>query len=1120
MSRPSTAQIVLQLRSAVTASAQASALRLLRDDIVGHEQKKEECVRRGAIPVVLRSLQGPWPVKRMSVGPNGEEQVETGMSSPGWDARIQATIIIGSLAYGGPAYLEPLFQTSTVDVLLSSLSPSQSSSRLVLETLRTLDAIADSLELVLPVSSRSDRSLADTLCPPRQMTKFTEIVTQTSSTVIVQQQISLAARLLVKTCRDERHRAAAARAGVLDALATRLAGYLVATGFVLHRPGDAERPLPKPAPARAELDPILHALTTIISGSKHRARQLLRNADLVAVLAPSEHTLSIPFAEGQSHRVSSRIDYLLPLVPVLVHVVPVKNSSIRNENDRPVPERMSSDLAADTGDADDGDVAGRSSTRRPVESEINFNALDAGGCSSSNSGSSSSRSSRSSSGGSNEDESPLVAWLIHRVVDDDGSTRLMAAALLAELWRLGLVSKMRDRPLAVVVVPILVRMLDETTGKRRSWTPGYPPSNNPDWCRRRVEQYGPAVLAMLMTDSKEMQKSAVEAGAIKKLTQMLKAAYQPVTENDSAMAWNSQPGGAAAALKDANVQVPPECRMGHQGLSRTLSHKLYVRTASLQALAALATFKDEYRKKIIEHGVTPYLLESLKPYDTSMPSSADGGSIDLRRLSSVVGNPSHVMVAACGLARMLSRALSILRTSLIDAGIALPLFRLLTNDDIEVQIAATAAVCNLLLEFSPMRPTIMQAGALKVLCEHARSTNPCLRLNALWALKHLVASAENAVKVSCLEELGHDWLIRMIGGGEGGSKTSRHDGEDTHMEGTGAPPPHMEADYVPRDSSLEWDEEENVNMMRDDYGMEMQHHHRSTSPQDNSSDATQSDPTQMVDPESGGGVMEEQEEGMNVEEEEENEDDDEEDDDEDNPDDMPTAIFRPHRKGHSTVDTLAVQEQGLNLLRNIITGPKSDEMIDYLFAYFGQDQLYSILASKLRIRPVHRTSVIGGIKPSHINHSNNNHNSSSSGGDKYPFPEKSLNNNNPNNNIDKHYMISEPEIITGVCFILVHIAASHPRHRQALIQQTELLQRLVPFCRHSSRQVRTAWAWVVINLTWVDDPIDKSSCRTRAMELKRLGFLEGLEKIVKDPELDVKEQSRTALWQLRDLLGT
>src|SRR5256885_12905982 len=56
----------------------------------------------------------------------------------------------------------------------------------------------------------------------------------------------------------------------------------------------------------------------------------------------------------------------------------------------------------------------------------------------------------------------------------------------------------------------------------------------------------------------------------------------------------------------------------------------------------------------------------------------------------------------------------------------------------------------------------MDAGVLKLICEHAHSSNPKLRLNAVWALKHLVFSAENKVKVSCLEELGPGWLVQLI----------------------------------------------------------------------------------------------------------------------------------------------------------------------------------------------------------------------------------------------------------------------------------------------------------------------------------------------------------------------
>lgn len=46
------------------------------------------------------------------------------------------------------------------------------------------------------------------------------------------------------------------------------------------------------------------------------------------------------------------------------------------------------------------------------------------------------------------------------------------------------------------------------------------------------------------------------------------------------------------------------------------------------------------------------------------------------------------------------------------------------------------------------------------------------------------------------------------------------------------------------------------------------------------------------------------------------------------------------------------------------------------------------------------------------------------------------------------------------------------------------------------------------------------ACRFRALELHRLGFQTALETMVmQDPELDVKERSKTALFQLRELIG-
>jgi hypothetical protein len=118
----------------------------------------------------------------------------------------------------------------------------------------------------------------------------------------------------------------------------------------------------------------------------------------------------------------------------------------------------------------------------------------------------------------------------------------------------------------------------------------------------------------------------------------------------------------------------------------------------LKALAALVPFKDEYRKAICEHGVVPYIIDALKP----RPSDALADAA-MPRNTAEDGNPIPTILAACGTARMLTRSVSVLRTSLIDAGVAKPLFALLRHSDLEVQIAATAAICNLALDFSPMK---------------------------------------------------------------------------------------------------------------------------------------------------------------------------------------------------------------------------------------------------------------------------------------------------------------------------------------------------------------------------------------------------------------------------------
>lgn len=169
-------------------------------------------------------------------------------------------------------------------------------------------------------------------------------------------------------------------------------------------------------------------------------------------------------------------------------------------------------------------------------------------------------------------------------------------------------------------------------------------------------------------------------------------------ENTRAM-WSAD---ADDAEQDRDLEAAADCRLGHPGYSPVLCHVMRYRENILKALAALVPFKDEYRKAVCENGVVPYIIDSLRPR-SSDPSS----DVSKPKNTAVDGNPTPTLLAACGAARMLTRSVSVLRTSLIDAGIAPPLFVLIRHPDIDVQIAATSVICNLALDFSPMKEVYM-----------------------------------------------------------------------------------------------------------------------------------------------------------------------------------------------------------------------------------------------------------------------------------------------------------------------------------------------------------------------------------------------------------------------------
>ncbi|TAQ85171.1 hypothetical protein B7494_g6500 [Chlorociboria aeruginascens] len=1026
-----------RIRHARNATEQAAVLRALKNEIIGHPLKKEMVVTMGILDSIVRLSFG-----KSSSRQNGKSHDHSFAPRPLAEeemVRLLSLHIISSIALGGPSFLPALYASSALPAILSNLCPTNNPPRLVLAAVKALSNLADSSALATNTHTFSIITLAEALFTRTHLNALSRILSQTSSTISIQSQIVTTASLISKICREERHQQALANFGVLDALATKLASFVVAQGFVVpgadlsaQRDGLGEY-FPSPAPQNSNFAVILEAIAVIIKDSKLRASQLLYSPSILAIFPIGQsnefmanHNARAAWNAFNSAGLSSRqsqlnaIDHLLPFVP---------RHQLRSSN----AQSSSFPPLGTSGSTENLTQNGRSTADKHTSNSLwtwmNPQVAENGVAAQDN-----------PSADWEEPESPLIAYLILVLRSRIGMVRLMAASVLTVLYRMGLTNKTRETVIGLLVVPLLVQMLDHDVAGLSKSKDLFTVS---DVVRtdQAMKERAPAILAMLITDNEYLQKAAYDAGAVNKLSKMIKVAYDPVLDTAHRHTWSPHGQNDVEELDG-----PQSSGLGQQGLPPLLVHKIKVRESTLNAIATLVSFKDEYRKAVVDSGTIPYIVESMNP-EPRKPSPKlvekpdqpekvgnDLSEAEAKKPPQGYGtNPVIVIIAACGAIRALTRSVSILRTTLIDNGIAMPVFKHLRHPDIEVQIAATGTVCNLVTDVSPMRETISNAGVVKILCEHAHSTNAKLRLNAVWALKHFVDGVSNEMKRLCLEELGQGWLVQLIcddtedaalissrGKGDRGLTSGSHDEIDEDIE----------MDHF----------EHNIDLS---LGGSFSRSNPSR-PSSSRSKSIQRAELRLAA--------------------------------------LRDAETNPVRKARN--DDIAVQEQGLDFIRNLIGGSghgansETTEMIDFLFNALGQDRVFEILASK--------------VKPKVIN----------------PFSRRS-------HSAETKLIPPQSEIISSVGWILVHMAASVPRHRQLVIAQTNLLKILVPQFNHPSSEVRLSLCWLVTNLTWVDDTSDTRACVQRANELKQLGFLEKLEMLEQDPELNVRERAKSALWQMK-----
>ncbi|EIW84663.1 ARM repeat-containing protein [Coniophora puteana RWD-64-598 SS2] len=216
-------------------------------------------------------------------------------------------------------------------------------------------------------------------------------------------------------------------------------------------------------------------------------------------------------------------------------------------------------------------------------------------------------------------------------------------------------------------------------------------------------------LYYLVSDHKELCREAVERGTLDRLAALVKS----ITPLD----------------RDPDLEEDePESTV-------------MLREACFQAIATLALHENAHRCDIADkHSLVPFIRASLTHENVG------------------------VRYAACQCVRTLSRAVSIIRTTLDDSGLAMALFEVFKKEgeDMRVTHVALLAMCNLVIEFSPLQPQMMKQGLLERITQLLRKeTQSQIRLNALWLLRNLLHKSTEATKDEAMDTLGWDQLLRF-----------------------------------------------------------------------------------------------------------------------------------------------------------------------------------------------------------------------------------------------------------------------------------------------------------------------------------------------------------------------
>ncbi|OBZ65761.1 Acetolactate synthase, mitochondrial [Grifola frondosa] len=217
------------------------------------------------------------------------------------------------------------------------------------------------------------------------------------------------------------------------------------------------------------------------------------------------------------------------------------------------------------------------------------------------------------------------------------------------------------------------------------------------------------ILYNLITDDKPLCQLAFDRGSLTKLACLVKS----ITPSEKTVEWEEDEPESISCLREA----------------------------ALTAIAAIALFENDIRCEVTDS------LRLIPAIQTSLSHQHVG-----------------VRYAACQCVRALSRAVAVLRTNIVDTGLGLAVYQLFLkqDEDRRVTYAASAVVCNLVNDCSPLQATLLEKGVLERLVQLIGSGDSGLKLNALWAIKNLLYKSNVEVKRKVMNAIGWHELGSLL----------------------------------------------------------------------------------------------------------------------------------------------------------------------------------------------------------------------------------------------------------------------------------------------------------------------------------------------------------------------